>query len=678
MRRRVQLRFSLLLAALVLCAGLVPAGAAGSTGSSSAVVLPRISTELQPGWNMIGWVGPATSSGSLFQQLPELERISEWDADRERYWRALRGEYEQLPTLTAGMGLWLLIGGDAPVRWDRPIALEGADLRLSSGLNLVGWTGDDGTPVREALQGLGDAVLGTWGWDAAEQQYVHYNLRSSGAVRTQLDLRRGAALWVEVADPVAWLQPAADPPVVFLGEVPAHIKGEIIAEYERVQTFFAERFGVVPRETPLYVGADVDAVRATHLAVFGRPPLQPNCARFIDDNVDVVLASCALPVHLLGLDDRQVGALLTQGDSIGDPGGADWIVIGTELYIDFLYQPVAGSVGYDRNRRAQVNQATRATIPLRSLDTVSQRPGDRPDGAHAVAFLAVERLAALAGDPAIFEYYRLLPLEGTWESAFGEAFGTTVDEFYTDFEAYRQELASLLPHVTDEGTRPVIEFVGELPAEAREAIRSDFERVGEFVSRRFDTKPREFTLYVGPDVDTLRAEVPVSFIGLGGWNGCSGFVERDVAIVSLAQPCGPSTRQDIYYIKALLPRYPSPPVWMGLGAEEYATAAYHAEAKGLDIAEHRASLIKWARLSLGELRDLEAAQSLSGITRALSYFAVEWLVERTGEPALFDFFEQWSPYEDWKPVFEATFGISVEDFYEEFEAYRAELFADER
>ena len=674
---RWQRHYLAALAALGLLAlgpGLVSRDAVEAADSSSAMVLPRISTELQPGWNMVGWVGPDTPSRSVFQQLPMLERISAWDAEQEHYLRAWRGEYEQLPSLTAGMGLWLLIGGDAPVQWDRPIALEGADLRLRPGLNLVGWTGDDGTPVREALRGLGDAALAAWGWDAAEQQYVRYRLRSSGWADTRPDLRRGDALMVRIAKPVDWRQPAADPPVVFLGEVPADIKKAVIAEYEQVQTFFAERFGVVPRETPLYVGADVEALRATHLAVFGRPPRQGICARSRDDGVDVLLASCAAPVHLLGLEDRQVRALVTQGASLRDPGGPDWLVIGTEMYIDVIYQPVTGSVGYDSARRFQVNASTRAAFPLSGLETVGQNPGDRPTEVRALSFLAVERLAALAGEPAIFEYYRLLQLEETWQEAFAEAFGATVDEFYADFEAYRKEVASLLSHVTDEGTRPVIEFVGQVPPEAREAIRSDFERVGEFVSRRFDTEPREFTLYVGPDLEALRAEVPVSFLGLGSWYGCSGFVENDVAIVSLAQPCGPSTRQDIYYIRALFPRHFPAPRWMALGAEEYATAAYHAEAKGLDIAEHRASQIEWARRSFDELRDREEALSRGGITRALTYLAVEWLVERSSEPALFDFFEQWSPFEDWKPLFRATFGIAVEDFYEEFEAYRAELF----
>ena len=155
MRRRVQTTCLAVLAVLLLGTGIVSAHGTASPYSRPTVNLPRISTQLQPGWNMIGWVGPDTPSRRLFQQLPELERISAWDAEQERYWRAWRGEYEQLQTLTAGMGLWLLIGGDASVQWDRPIALEGAEIRLRRGLNLVGWTGDDGTPVRRPCRGLG-------------------------------------------------------------------------------------------------------------------------------------------------------------------------------------------------------------------------------------------------------------------------------------------------------------------------------------------------------------------------------------------------------------------------------------------------------------------------------------------------------------------------------------------
>ena len=56
---------------------------------------------------------------------------------------------------------------------------------------------------------------------------------------------------------------------------------------------------------------------------------------------------------------------------------------------------------------------------------------------RALSFLAGEWLAERAGEPALFEYYRLLPTSDSWEAAFEGAFGITIDDFYEKFEAYR-------------------------------------------------------------------------------------------------------------------------------------------------------------------------------------------------------------------------------------------------
>ena len=254
-QRRLQTASIAILAALVLGTGVASTDLTASANSRSQANPPWMSTQLQPGWNMVGWVGPETASRRLFAELPALQRISAWDAEQRRYRRAWRDQDEELPALTPGMGLWLLIGGDAPVQWRRPIALEGAKLRLRPGLNLVGWTGDDGTPVGEALDRLGNSVSVAWVWDAGSGQYTSYTLSAAGAARTQLALSRGDALWIHVSEPAEWRQPgSADPPVVFLGEIPAYIKMSIVAEYENVQTFFAERFGVEPK-APLSMSA---------------------------------------------------------------------------------------------------------------------------------------------------------------------------------------------------------------------------------------------------------------------------------------------------------------------------------------------------------------------------------------------------------------------------------------
>ena len=54
----------------------------------------------------------------------------------------------------------------------------------------------------------------------------------------------------------------------------------------------------------------------------------------------------------------------------------------------------------------------------------------------------MEWLADHAGDPAVFEYYRVLPSSTSHEAAFEQAFGLTLEDFYEQFEAYRAELAA--------------------------------------------------------------------------------------------------------------------------------------------------------------------------------------------------------------------------------------------
>ena len=123
------------LAALLLAAGLAPASPsepADETAEAGTIV-----TVLQPGWNMVGWIGPETATSELFEEIPTLQRVSAWDAEAQQYQRATRASSEELRTLTPGMGLWLRLGGNDAVRWTRPAVPDGLVLRLHRGLNFV-------------------------------------------------------------------------------------------------------------------------------------------------------------------------------------------------------------------------------------------------------------------------------------------------------------------------------------------------------------------------------------------------------------------------------------------------------------------------------------------------------------------------------------------------------------
>ena len=57
--------------------------------------------------------------------------------------------------------------------------------------------------------------------------------------------------------------------------------------------------------------------------------------------------------------------------------------------------------------------------------------------ARVLSFLAADWLLARAGEPAIYEYYRLRQATDDWRVAFEGAFGITIDDFYAAFAEYR-------------------------------------------------------------------------------------------------------------------------------------------------------------------------------------------------------------------------------------------------
>ena len=66
---------------------------------------------------------------------------------------------------------------------------------------------------------------------------------------------------------------------------------------------------------------------------------------------------------------------------------------------------------------------------------------------YATSSLAVHRLASLAGEEALFNFYSSLNSSPSWQESFKGAFGMTVDAFYEDFSSYRAAHAPSLPQI---------------------------------------------------------------------------------------------------------------------------------------------------------------------------------------------------------------------------------------
>ena len=115
-------RFSSTIAALLL--GLV-VGLVGWIGPlpTKAVTPTLVSTELDPGWNLIAWTQDEAPVDVLFDALHGAAiAVYGWDADGQRFrYASRRGPafLDDLESLQLAQGFWVLIEAEQSVRWTR-------------------------------------------------------------------------------------------------------------------------------------------------------------------------------------------------------------------------------------------------------------------------------------------------------------------------------------------------------------------------------------------------------------------------------------------------------------------------------------------------------------------------------------------------------------------------------
>lgn len=179
---------------------------------------------LQPGDNLIGWVGFAVSTQDLFDQIPEAELIYTWDAEFSQYGFAARGYAASLPVIEPGMGLIVRIAGLDPVEWHQPAVANGEWVTLRPGPNLVAWTGPSGTPIDLAVRSIGDSFSYALYSNANNGELAVYQAGLRPTTEPQHQLRRGDGLWIFSTTESTWLQPSGDRALYSLGPPPDHVR----------------------------------------------------------------------------------------------------------------------------------------------------------------------------------------------------------------------------------------------------------------------------------------------------------------------------------------------------------------------------------------------------------------------------------------------------------------------
>ena len=452
---------------------------------------------------------------------------------------------------------------------------------------------------------------------------------------------------------------------LFADGISSSARSEIRREMANIVTAFAERFGAYASELTVSVG-DRDPGRA-------RPGFMATTASFWDAAHEYF--------HVIQYE-------LAGGRS----RGPHWLVEGSATYAEEAYE---GDLDF---RRAIAPAGASYVASIRETESANQVRLN-----YHLGFLAADWLVGQAGERALLQYYRLLPSHDGWEEAFAAAFGLTIDEFYERFEVYRTGVAPPLPHLTDDAVKPVAVFVGNVPDHVRSEIQAAMEGVHTFLIERFGAPATEYSAYIGADWESVA--VHARRLSLNRWwdhrirrhslplpwdascsRGATGWVIH-------ATDCGQPFGYRVYinsHMRVLLEgkeQRDLPPLWMEAGGGAYIALAYAATTGPEledELSRHRA-VVERSSVPLAQLATTDGWEEATDDERlALSIVAVNWLLGRAGEAALFDYLRLLPEGTLGLPslvvtsasAFEQAFGLAVDEFYEQFDVYRSTLTAE--
>ncbi|MYE32047.1 MAG: hypothetical protein F4X80_05210 [Chloroflexi bacterium] len=482
------------------------------------------------------------------------------------------------------------------------------------------------------------------------------------------------------------------PLLVLLGEVPTDVEAAVRADMQAVQSFFAEHFGAEPADYTVYVAADWTSARDAYVQLTRDTDVPGVCAYLSIADVAFLTLPCReeLRSHLGWFHFRNVQEGIhpranpypPDPDGV-HPQGADWLYAGTQYFAQYAYlrsqDPEAARELRDRHARV----AARSGVPLAGMESIHVLSWG-PSRHASRGFFAVEWLVEQVGAPALLHYYRLLDSSRDWKHAFRRAFGVSVEAFYPAAEAHIAGIVTLIPHLADDRAEPILVLLGDIsPEEAAEA-REDFEFAQTFFRERLGAPEADYTVYVAAD-DASATEPFRKAFGRDPDPGFCFTASQGSALV-MTLDCGRPLsvylgRYHYLNVNGVIgdetghPR--TGPLWLRDAIEGYARFAYEMAVRPDAAAQRRLALARIASqvtLPLSGLATYDPATTPEPqILQPLGYFIGELLVDHAGERALLDYLRQRSRTELWHVTFERVFEISVEDFYEEFEAYRVDF-----
>ena len=215
-----------------------------------------------------------------------------------------------------------------------------------------------------------------------------------------------------------------------------------------------------------------------------------------------------------------------------------------------------------------------------------------------------------------------------------------------------------------------------------EEVHAQMARIITFFDARFGASVPEVNVYLVKESGTLASVVKdVTGFRLGGGTCFAGSGPAIFLIDGLCRSHGSLVLDHEYFHLLQIHaagfgenldgfRRATGPIWLLEGMAEYAEALYRAEVGPRTYQELRDdnafAVASWA----GTLEATGDQIFVEGYV--LGFLAVDLLVQRAGEDALLAFYRSTSTGLPWRDAFSEVFGISVDEFYEEFELHRAE------
>ena len=253
---------------------------------------------------------------------------------------------------------------------------------------------------------------------------------------------------------------------VFAGNVPDAERTALREEVEAVRTWMYDQYGVEARDLTVWVATDAEALAdAVDWDIGGMdvPPgyngplsltPDPFVAIADDGSPVIVLIYASNPFYTLLESIANAYFHVLQHQLVAPRSLSEvepyWLVEGMAMNFDLAYtqsrsgrRPFLGDNGryspyLDLEDAINLNGVMTPGWLRNKLTESNFRDGHlvHPIYANSIAFAGAHFLVGEAGEDSVVEFWRLLQQRPTWQQAFEEAFGMSIEDFYDSFEEW--------------------------------------------------------------------------------------------------------------------------------------------------------------------------------------------------------------------------------------------------